>query len=254
MINNKYIIVSDIDIFFLFNSWLKIFSRSRPEKIFLRTSKKRPFLKHLTLKEKFIYILFALLLLLFFIANLIYLKRKINLFKSIIKFQSWSLIENYLNSQPDVDRIYITSDSIVPGWFLSKKQWSVINKHAGDTRKIRGLLPAFWSLSYNIPLCVTVHLVDAEIDNGKPLAIENIKDKKIDSLLSFYAHIYFNVWPALFDRINSQKISHEEYEPVNNAIYRSWPKSVDFSEFRKNSPIPFCKFNNILLFNEKVRH
>jgi hypothetical protein len=242
-----------IDIFFLFNSWLIIFSTSRPEKIFIRTPKKRPFLKYLTLKEKFIYIVFSLILLLYFFKNLIKTKRKINLFKTIVKFESWKQIEYYLNSQSDVDRVYITSDSIVPGWFLANKRWSVINKHAGDTSKIRGLLPAFWSLSYDIPLCVTVHLVDDKIDNGKQLAVENIKDKKINSLLNFYAHVYFNVWPVLFDRIHSHELSKQAYEPVNNAIYRSWPKSVDFSEFRKKSRIPLCKFSDIL-FHEKMRY
>ena len=246
MTETKYVIVSDIDIFFLFNSWLKIFSKSRPEKIFLKTPKKHPFFKYLIWTEKIIYGLSAVGLLAHFLVNFLSLKRKGEFLGRIVRFESWQQISGYLNTKQDIERVYITTGSIVPSWFLAEEKCTVINKHAGDTRIIRGLLPAFWSLFYGFPLSVTVHLVDDKIDNGRPLLIKNVEGRRVKSLLSFYKYVYFDIWPELFYEIHGVSFEYQQDNLEGDAIYRSWPTSSDFDEFRAKSALPLCRFSDII--------
>lgn len=80
------------------------------------------------------------------------------------------------------------------GKILTKKQikllkCNIINLHIGYLPFARGIYPLVWSLVFNKPLGITLHLIqDDKIDNGQIIYKEKLNLKKRDNL----KQIHFN--------------------------------------------------------------
>ena len=69
-----------------------------------------------------------------------------------------------------IDVIFITVGNIIKPPLIEAARVAVINKHSALLPAYRGLLPIFWTLlDGEIPVGVTVHRVDVQIDHGEVL-------------------------------------------------------------------------------------
>lgn len=243
-----YALVTDFDLPFLFNSWATVFISNPPSVLFVRRPvSKRPFFSHLTISEKIIYALTGLLLLLRLALCFCRYPKVLRIFLKAKTFKSWKDVVDNLHSKKMIDRLIITTDAIVPAEVIATSPVPILNKHAGDTDLIRGLLPVFWSMLLNLPIALTVHRVDEGIDSGRVLLKQKYTRQTPTSLLNLYLKIYLRDWPKLFSGLNIDK-AYVVQQTSATALYRSWPDRPDFTNFRKTSHYPLCRLGDLLFW------
>lgn len=227
----------------MLSSWLLTLQHSTPEAVYIRTPKKREFIKHLRLADKLIYATVGCLLSMFFLALAAKNLGKIAKIR-FKKFRSWDEVSKDTNSCMGLDCVYITTDSIVPVSFFKQNQVKVVNKHAADTRKMRGLLPLFWTAMYDQEPVLTVHLVNEKIDDGAVICKTKILAAR-KSLLSYYMAVYFDIWPKIFAGLPLLDIPCIAEGENEDPDYRSWPQQSDIAAFYRLSDIKFSCFGDI---------
>lgn len=89
-----------------------------------------------------------------------------------------------------IDLSIIAGARILKHDIIDAFKLGVINFHPGIIPYARGLDALLWSIYHDIPLGVTAHLIDKQIDAGKILFIEKIKIKEDDTLLDLSEKLY----------------------------------------------------------------
>jgi hypothetical protein len=239
----KYIVVTDWSPQFLLSSWLLTLKHSSPEAVYIRTPKKRGFIKYLRLLDKIVFGAVGFILSIFFVALVVKNIDKIAKIR-LKKFRGWDALSKDTNFCAEIDFIYITTDSIVPASFFEQNQVKVINKHAADTKKMRGLLPLFWTAMAHQEPVLTVHCVNEKIDDGAIIFQTKIQPAR-ESLLSCYMAVYFDIWPTVFaDESLLESVEVEEAE-AKIPDYKSWPQQNDIAAFYSQSDIKFSCLGDV---------
>jgi phosphoribosylglycinamide formyltransferase-1 len=100
----------------------------------------------------------------------------------------------------------------------------IINFHPGLIPESRGLDAMLWSIHNSIPLGVTSHIIDEQIDAGKILEIVKIKIYKDDTLFDLSERLYEKQLEMI--KTSFSKLEMEVFE------------TVDFSESNYNKKMP----------------
>ncbi len=94
----------------------------------------------------------------------------------------------------------------------------VINYHPGLIPESRGLDALYWSIHYNIPLGITAHLIDKNIDAGKILERKIIPLYKDDTIFDLSERLY-EVQLDMIDSSIKKAVAGEGTIPENNSAY-----------------------------------
>jgi folate-dependent phosphoribosylglycinamide formyltransferase PurN len=73
-------------------------------------------------------------------------------------------VETLREARPD--GVVYAGGGILGDAFIEAARGRVLNAHSGRMPEIRGMNAAEWSLLLNVPLAVTIHLIDGGIDTG----------------------------------------------------------------------------------------
>lgn len=137
---------------------------------------------------------------------------------------------DWVRSQ-NIDVVFMTQGQIVKAPLLGAVRRAVINKHSALLPAYRGLLPVFWTmLDQVLPIAVTAHVVNEEIDAGRSLA-ERVYPGVQSSLAVAYARIYHDM-PGLFlDALTALDQTPHLSALPRQASYRSLPTRADVKRF-----------------------
>ncbi len=100
----------------------------------------------------------------------------------------------------------------------------IINFHPGLIPEARGLDAMLWSITNDIPLAVTSHIIDQQIDAGKILEIAEIKIFKDDTVFDL-----------------SERLYEQQLEMINTSyikLQKGAFKTIDYTETNYNRKMP----------------
>ncbi len=125
----------------------------------------------------------------------------------------------------NIDIAVIAGARILPANVINAFKLGVINFHPGIIPHARGLDALLWSINYDIPLGVTAHLIDKNIDAGQILFIEKLKIREDDTLLDLSEKLYelqLDMLPTALEKtINQDTYLLSEYGNYNRKMERS---------------------------------
>jgi phosphoribosylglycinamide formyltransferase-1 len=93
-----------------------------------------------------------------------------------------------LNFNPDY--MIIGGAGIIPGFFT--KQYRIVNIHPGLIPAARGLDSFKWSILNNIPIGISIHIIDEGVDAGELIFQEETKIFKTDTIEKLAERHYNN--------------------------------------------------------------
>lgn len=154
------------------------------------------------------------------------------------------------NYQEIIDKklnLIISSNSLMIGKkILNIKDLICINRHSSYLPYNAGILPTFYSISNQQNFTgSTIHLMNSGIDSGKIIAQKKIiiKSKNLFDLYQECFHASSNLTFQAIEKIKEFK-NYENDKIYNKVIYNSFPKKIDWINFRKNKGT-FAKFHNL---------
>jgi methionyl-tRNA formyltransferase len=106
-----------------------------------------------------------------------------------------------------------------------------INLFCGNSQKIQGVMPYFWSFLQNINTCMTFHIVTEKINHGKILEQIHFRDQKL-SMVGFYKRC-FEKYPVFIKKAIKKSFKKTEETKFINQNYFSYPDKQDFIRFSK---------------------
>jgi methionyl-tRNA formyltransferase len=157
---------------------------------------------------------------------------------------------NEKNYQEIIDKnlnLIISSNSLIIGEkILNIENLNFINRHSSYLPYNAGIWPTFYSISNQQNFTgATIHLMNSGIDTGKILTQKKIiiKSKNLFDLYKECFHVSSDLTFKAIEKIKDFK-THEKNKILNKVIYNSFPKKIDWKNFRKNKG-SFAKFHNL---------
>lgn len=147
-----------------------------------------------------------------------------------------------LDIDADCDYYIICNGKLLSSEFIQNKK--VINAHAGVIPCARGLDAFKWSIYNNVPLGITLHYIDAEIDAGEIISIIATPVFSSDTIEILARRHYENEVAVLsnFDRFIEQPTMDLANLPATEAA-RRMPAEIEkqmlagFSDYVQNNAI-----------------
>ena len=141
---------------------------------------------------------------------------------------------NFLKSElirKKTDIVLIHTTHILKNNILQIPGIRFINLYCGNSKKIQGVMPYFWSYLKNINKCMTFHLVNNKINHGKILKKIYFNDKNL-SMVGFYKKC-FEKYPVFIENAIKKSFTESKERHKIQKNYFSYPDKEDYIRFSK---------------------
>lgn len=144
--------------------------------------------------------------------------------------------------------IAINLDIILSERFISKSHYGVLNTHASDLPKDKGISPVVWAYSRGDEIIkITYYYMDGRLDSGHLVIKESFNLNNSWSLFRTYCEVLNHASLTLCNIVSNAEVSQDKYKVIDDlgeATYNSWPDNNLNKKLRFNRRSYF-KFDDI---------
>ena len=234
-------------------------TKTSPKKLFAQVSKKSGLKYALYLVREIINYKAAILIRKFFFLNNEYIldtpsnlgkKFKIPVSRFVGSINDEINLQRIKHLEPELI-IAIRYAEILKKTVLSVPNNGIINIHPSLLPKYGGLTPVFHAMNHSEKdIGYTIHFMDENVDSGRIIKQEIIKQESEDTVVSLNIRIHIQAGFGLascMDKLNHTIIKNE------NGSYFSWADKDDVKKFLKSGVklIKFSDFTKLLFFRGK---
>lgn len=151
----------------------------------------------------------------------------------VVKHNSDEAVE--LTRQYGLDLGIISGARILKPKIINEYATGIINYHPGLIPESRGLDAMLWSIHNNIPLAVTAHLINEEVDGGSILQVEKIPVYKDDTIFDLSERLY--EWQLTMIGSSIEAAREKKYVPLAKGLPHNskMPPELEYSVLDKVS-------------------
>jgi methionyl-tRNA formyltransferase len=144
----------------------------------------------------------------------------------VVEHNSHEVVERIKNKNLDLG--IVLGARILKKEVINSFNIGVLNMHPGILPENRGLDNIKWAIVENMPIGVTCHLINSEIDRGSIISRSNIKIYKDDTLVDIHIRVQNLEQKMMLKSIDILRSGNRDFEPAASGRYfRGMPKEVE---------------------------